>query len=396
MRPLDGITVLDFSRVLAGPMATQILAGYGAQVTKVERPGAGDESRDFEPRFAGGPSAYYAAFNRGKRSIALDLKSPEGRRLAFDLAAKADVVVENFLPGEMAKYGLGYAALADVNPGLVYVSNTGFGQTGPYRDRKGYDTIFQALSGVIDLTGQPDGPPAKMGLPFADMTSGLWIAISVLIGLAGRAQSGRGTYVDLSMMDVQVSLLALPAARWFALGETPTRTGTEHLGRVPSAAYVCRDGGWLFISASDQHWPALCAELHLDALLADEELARNVHRVRRRQDVETALRQAISDRDRAELAAALRARGVPAGEVNTVPEILGDPHTLARGMIDHFDVAGRGATPGLRNPAVLSAWDAADFSAPPELGQHSREILSQDLGLSEDEIQALFGKGAVA
>ncbi|MDQ1850461.1 CaiB/BaiF CoA-transferase family protein [Gemmobacter fulvus] len=396
MRPLDGIRVLDFSRVLAGPMATQILADYGAEVTKVERPGTGDESRTFEPHFQDGPSAYYSAFNRGKRSIALDLKSPEGRKLAFDLAARTDVVVENFLPGEMAKYGLDYAALSAVNPGLVYVSNTGFGQSGPYRNRKGYDTIFQALSGAIDLTGQPDGPPAKVGLPFADLTSGLWIAISVLSGLMGRAQSGRGTHVDLSMMDVQVSLLALPAARYFALGETPTRTGTGHLGRVPSAAYACRDGGWLFISASDQHWEPLCAELGLDTLLADAELARNRHRVRRRDAVEAALRAAIAARDRAELAEALRARGVPAGEVNTVPEILNDPHTQAREMIDHFDVPGRGATPGLRNPALLSGWDTARFSPPPQLGEHSRQILSQELDLTEDEIDALFRKGAVA
>lgn len=396
MRPLDGIRVLDFSRVLAGPMATQILAGYGAEVTKVERPGTGDESREFEPRFQDGPSAYYSAFNRSKRSIALDLKTPEGRRLAFDLAAQADVVVENFLPGEMAKYGLDYAALAAVNPGLVYVSNTGFGQTGPYRDRKGYDTIFQALSGAIDLTGHPDGPPAKLGLPLADMTSGLWIAISVLTGLMGRAQSGRGTHVDLSMMDVQISLLALPAARYFALNETPTRTGTGHLGRVPSAAYACRDGRWLFISASDQHWAPLCTELGLDTLLADAQLAKNRARVRRRDEVEAALRQAIALRPRAELAKALRARGVPAGEVNTVPEILNDPHTEARAMIDHFDVPGRGPTPGLRNPALMSGWDAAEFSAPPRLGQHSRDILSQDLGLTDDEIDTYFRQGAVA
>lgn len=396
MRPLDGIRVLDFSRVLAGPMATQILAEYGAEVTKVERPGTGDESRAFEPRFENGPSAYFSAFNRCKRSIALDLKTPEGRGLAFDLAARVDVVVENFLPGEMAKYGLDYPALAAANPGLVYVSNTGFGQTGPYASRKGYDTIFQALSGAIDLTGHPDGPPAKLGLPFADMTSGLWIAISVLTGLMGRVQSGRGTHVDLSMMDVQVSLLSLPAARYFALGETPTRTGTGHLGRVPSAAYLCRGGDWLFISASDQHWPPLCAELGLETLLADADLAGNRQRVRRRAEVEAALTAAIACRDRAELAAALRARGVPAGEVNTVPDILNDPHTRARGMIGQFDQPGRGATPGLRTPARLSGWEDSDFAAPPALGQHSRQILSQELGLEPAQIDELFRKGAVA
>lgn len=396
MRPLDGLRVLDFSRVLAGPMATQILAEYGADVTKVERPGRGDESRDFEPMFEKGPSAYYSAFNRSKRSIAIDLKSPEGRRIAFDLAAKADVVVENFLPGEMAKYGLDYPALAAVNPGLIYVSNTGFGQTGPYSARKGYDTIFQALSGAIDLTGHPDAPPAKVGLPFADMTSGLWIAISVLTGLVGRNSSGKGTHVDLSMMDVQVSLLALPAARYFALGETPTRTGTAHLGRVPSAAYACRSGGWLFISASDQHWQPLCEVLGLDSFLADEALARNRTRVQRRTEVEATLSAAIALRDRSELAEALRQAGVPAGEVNTVPEILEDPHTRAREMVGHFDQPGRGETPGLRTPARLSAYDPPNFAAPPALGQDSRSILAEELGLDDTTIAELFRKGAVA
>lgn len=396
MRPLDGIRVLDFSRVLAGPMATQILAEYGAEVTKVERPGTGDESRAFEPQFENGPSAYYSAFNRSKRSIALDLKSAEGCKLAFDLAAQADVVVENFLPGEMAKYGLDYAALSAVNPGLVYVSNTGFGQTGPYAARKGYDTIFQALSGAIDLTGHPNGPPAKVGLPFADLTSGLWIAISVLTGLMGRVQSGKGTHVDLSMMDVQVSLLSLPAARYFALDETPTRTGTGHLGRVPSAAYRCKAGDWLFISASDQHWLPLCAVLGLTDLMADAELAKNRSRVARRAEVEAALTGAIGQRERAELAAALRAQGVPAGEVNTVPEILNDPHTRARDMIGQFEQPGLGPLPGLRTPARLSAYDPPRFEPPPELGQHSRAILAAELGLDDQTIAELFQKGAVA
>jgi crotonobetainyl-CoA:carnitine CoA-transferase CaiB-like acyl-CoA transferase len=396
MRPLDGIRVLDFSRVLAGPMATQILAEYGAEVTKVERPGAGDESRAFEPVFDNGPSAYYSAFNRSKRSVALDLKSPEGRRLAFDLAAGADVLVENFLPGEMAKFGLDYPALAAVNPGLVYVSNTGFGQDGPYSQRKGYDTIFQALSGAIDLTGHPDGPPAKPGLPFADMTSGLWIAISVLTGLMGRALSGRGTHVDLSMMDVQVSLLSLPAARYFALGETPGRTGTAHLGRVPSAAYRCRGDDWLFVSASDQHWRPLCQVLGLESLLADAALTKNRARVARRAEVEAALTPAFAARDRAELAEALRAAGVPAGEVNSVPDILNDPHTLARGMVGRFDQPGRGPTPGLRTPARLSAYDPPRFDPPPALGEHTRHVLSQELGLDEADIAELYRKGAVA
>src|SRR5690606_6425551 len=245
VKPLDGIRILDFGRVLAGPMATQILAELGAEVIKIERPGSGDETRSFEPRVESGDSGYFFAFNRGKKSVTLNLKSPRGQDIARRLAQQADVVVENFLPGEMARFGLGYEALSADNPALVYVSCTGFGQTGPYSDRKGYDTIFQALSGVMALTGHPDGPPAKVGVPFADLTSGLWIAISILTGIAGRAQSGRGTHIDLSMLDVQVSMLTIAAARFFLLGQDPERTGTEHPGRVPSAAFECADGRWL-------------------------------------------------------------------------------------------------------------------------------------------------------
>ncbi|MCD1619315.1 CoA transferase [Salipiger manganoxidans] len=395
MRPLDGIKVVDFSRVLAGPMATQVMAEYGAEVTKIERPGDGDESRVFEPVFDGGHSAYYAAFNRSKRSIAVDLKSEEGRQLAFDLAASADVLVENFLPGGMASMGLGYEVLREANPGLVYVSNTGFGQTGPYAKRKGYDTIFQALSGVIDLTGHPDGPPAKVGLPFADLTSGLWILIGALTGLLGRVRSGQGCHVDMAMMDAQVSLLSLPAARYFALGETPTRTGTEHLGRVPSSAFACKGGEWLFISASDQHWPLLCGALGLDGMADDPSLARNIDRVDRRAEVTQVLADAIAMRDRDELAPALRKVGVPAGEVNTVPEILNDPHTQARGMVATYDDPDRGATPGLRTPLRYSGYDDHRFEAPPKLGADTRRILAEELALDEATIAALYERGIV-
>ena len=269
MKPLAGLVVLDFSRVLAGPMGTQILAEFGAEVIKVEMPGTGDETRHFEPRLPNGESGYFFAFNRGKKSITLNLKSERGRAIARDLARQADVVVENFLPGAMKKMGLDYETLSALNTRLVYVSNTGFGQTGPYRDRKGYDTIFQALSGIMALTGYPDGPPAKVGVPISDLASGLWVAISVLTGLMGRTNTGKGCQVDLGMMDVQASLLTIAASRFFANGEDPQRTGTEHLGRVPSAAFECKDGGWLHISGSDQHWLAICDVLGLTDLAAD-------------------------------------------------------------------------------------------------------------------------------
>ncbi|MBB5956980.1 crotonobetainyl-CoA:carnitine CoA-transferase CaiB-like acyl-CoA transferase [Saccharothrix tamanrassetensis] len=399
MRPLSGITVLDFSRVLAGPMATQVLAELGAEVIKVERPGAGDESRGMQPVLPSGESAYYFAFNRGKRSVVLDLKSERGRRLARDLAATADVVVENFLPGAMDRLGLGYRELAAVNPGLVYVSCTGFGQQGPYSDRRGYDTVFQALSGLMSLTGHPDSPPAKAGVPVADMTSGLWIAIAALTGLVGRGGTGRGSHVDLAMMDVQVSLLALAAARLFALDEDPGRTGTEHPGRVPSAAFECADGGWLHISCSDQHWLPLCAVLGLDELAADPELRPNAGRLAQRGRVMSALAEAFAARPRAEAATALRAAGVPAGEVNSVREILADENTSARGMVDHFRHPVAGTFPALRTPLRMSDVDggfaAAPVGVPPRLGADTDAVLRERLGLGDSEIESLRGEGAI-
>jgi crotonobetainyl-CoA:carnitine CoA-transferase CaiB-like acyl-CoA transferase len=395
LKPLAGVTVLDFTRVLAGPLATQILAELGAEVIKIERPRIGDESRQWEPRLPGGDSGYFFAFNRGKRSVTLNLKSPRGQAIARDLARGADVVVENFLPGDMDRMGLGYQALSAENPRLVYVSNTGFGQDGPYRDRKGYDTVFQALSGVMALTGYPDAPPAKVGVPFADLTSGLWITIAVMSGLLGRGVSGRGSHIDLAMMDVQVSLLTIAAARLFALNEDPRRTGTEHPGRVPSAAFQCHDGGWLHITGSDQHWPALCSILGLGDLATDSALAANAGRVAQRERVMQALRAAVAQRDRAELADALREADVPAGEVNTVKEILADPHMKARGMVDSFEHPTAGRFPALRTPLREVGGKGPTPGTPPLLGADTDSVMAQRLGLDAQAVAVLRADGVV-
>ena len=390
MKPLDGVVILDFSRVLAAPMATQILAELGADVVKVERPRTGDESRHWEPLLPGGESAYFFAVNRAKRSITLNLKSPRGQEIARALAAKAHVVVENFLPGEMDRMNLGPARLRAEHPALVYVSNTGFGQTGPYKDRNGYDTIFQALSGVMALTGHPDGPPAKVGVPFADLSSGLWIAIAILTGLAGRGVSGEGCHIDLSMMDVQVSLLTIAAARLFALGEDPQRTGTEHAGRVPSAAFRCRDGRFLHISGSDQHWAPLCTALGLPQLASDPALQENTGRVAERVRVMAALTAAIAGHDRDPLAIQLRDAGVPAGEVNSVRDIVEDPHTKARGSVGSFDHPTAGTFPALRTPLRLDGFDDPEPTRPPPLlGADTEAVLTTWLGLTAPDIQAL-------
>lgn len=395
MTPLKNLVVLDFSRVLAGPLATQLLAELGAQVIKVERPATGDESRGWEPRTASGSSAYFFSVNRGKRSITLNLKSPRGVQIAASLARKADVLIENFLPGQMEQLGLGYDALAAINPRLVYVSSTGFGQNGPYRDRKGYDTIFQAMSGVMSLTGYPQQPPAKVGLPFADLTSGLWIAIAALSGIVGRAASGKGCHMDLAMLDVQVSLLTIAAARLFALGEDPARTGTEHLGRVPSAAFQCRDGGWIHISGSDQHWKPLCTVLGLQNLTADPKLRSNAGRLQERARVMGALTEAIALRDRAALVTELIAADVPVGEVNSVAEVLADPHVVARQLQGAFVHPVDGEFPALRQPLRLAGGEPPAVGTPPQLGADTCEVLRQFLGLNDQALQELADRGVI-
>ncbi|MDX3053606.1 CoA transferase [Streptomyces sp. NE06-03E] len=393
--PLTGITVLDFSRVLAAPMATQILAELGATVIKVERPGGGDETRGFEPRLPQGESAYFFAFNRGKRSITLDLKDPRGRDVARRLATRADVVVENFLPDAMTRLGLGYEELSARNPGLVYVSATGFGQSGPDRLRKGYDTVFQALSGVMTMTGEADGPPSKTGIPVADMTSGLWVAIAALTGLAGRGATGCGRHFDVSMMDVQLSLHALNAARLFALDEDPVRTGTEHPGRVPSAAFRAADGGWLHISGSDQHWPSLCSVLGLAELGADPDLRHNSGRVAQRDRVMTALRSAVAVRDREPLLEELRLADIPAGEVRGVREALGDPHTKAREVVTDFEHPTEGTFRALRTPLRETGGEPAPAGSPPLLGADTDAVLTEVAGLDDSEIEGLRAAGVI-
>lgn len=395
MRALEGIRILDFSRVLAGPMATQILAELGAEVTKIERPRSGDESRSFEPLLPKGESAYFFAFNRGKRSLTLNLKSPKGQEIAKRLSADCDVVLENFLPGEMDRFNLGYRHLSEINPGLIFVSNTGFGQTGPYRDRNGYDTIFQALSGLMHLTGHPETPPAKAGIPIADMTSGLWIAIAILTGLVGRGRTGKGCHIDMAMMDIQASLLALAAARLFAFDEDINRTGTEHPGRVPSAAFQCADGRWLHISGSDQHWQAICDVLQLDNLARDQTLGTNAGRVAERERVMSGMRVASALQPRMQLAERLRARGVPAGEVNSVREILSDMHMRERQVVGAFDHPVEGRFPALRTPIKFEGFDDPVIGCPPQLGADTRTILESELNLTGDDITKLAAEGVI-
>jgi len=391
VRPLQHLTILDLSRVLACPFASMILAELGATVIKVEQPGSGDETRGFEPQLAA-DSAYYFACNRSKRSITVNLRHDEGRKIIRELAQQADALVENFPVGTLARQGLDYTVLASLNPRLVYVSCTGFGQTGPYAKKKGYDTVFQAMGGLMSLTGEKGGGPVKPGLPVADLTSGLWVAIAILAAIAGREQTGRGAYVDFSMLDGQVSLLTLAAARYFALGEVPPRLGTEHPGRVPSATFRCADGKYAHITASDQHWEPLCRALKIGTVPI---YASNAGRVAHREAVMALLAPAVARLTRAELLAKLDAADVPVGPVNDVAEVLADPQVRARGMLGSFDYPGVGEFRALALPYKFAGFDDPRIGAPPALGEHTDAILKERLGSSDAQVAALREAGAI-
>lgn len=392
MKPLEPITIVDLSRVLACPFASMILAELGARVIKVEQPGSGDETRGFEPQLAR-DSAYYFACNRSKESITVNLRSADGAQIVRKLAEKADVLIENFPVGTLARYALDFASLAALNPRLIYVSCTGFGQTGPYAQKKGYDTVFQAMGGLLSLTGERGGGPVKPGLPVADLTSGLWVAIAILASLAGRAKTGSGCHVDFSMLDGQVSLLTLAAARYFALGEIPPRLGTEHPGRVPSATFRSSDGRYAHITASDQHWMALCKALGL------EEWGRafpdNASRVAQRDEVMLRLSQKISAMKRAELIEKLDTADVPVGPVNDVAEILADPHVRSRRLVGSFDYPEVGEFRALGLPYKFLGFDDPEIGAPPTLGQHTDAVLAGLLGYSAEQIASLREKRAI-
>lgn len=392
MRPLEGLKILDLSRVLACPFASMILAEMGAQVIKVEQPRTGDETRHFEPRINGehgSESAYFFAFNRSKQSITVNLRSEEGQKIIRDLAADADIFLENFPVGTLQKYGLHYEAIKQKNPDVIYVSCTGFGMTGPYAPRKGYDTVFQAMGGIMSLTGERGGGPVKPGLPVADLTSGLWIVIAILTGMVGKDRSGRGCHVDFSMFDGQVGLLSLAAARYFTLGEVPARMGTEHPGRVPSAAFECADGKWVQITGSDQHWRPLCELLGLTEWATDETLAKNAERVRRRAEVMGGLQQAIGKLDRSTVCERCDERGVPAGPILSVNEIFKDPHVVSREMVQQFAHPQVGAFDGIAVPFKFTGYENPQMGRPPLLGEHTEAILREKLGLTSTQIQGL-------
>ena len=401
-KPLAGLKVLELARILAGPWAGQTLADLGAEVTKVERPGAGDDTRAWGPPFIEGENgerldaAYFHACNRGKRSLAIDFERPEGREIVRRLAAEADVVIENFKTGGLAKFGLDYASLKTINPRLIYCSITGFGHDGPYAARAGYDFIVQGMGGLMELTGEPDGEPQKAGVAFADIFTGVYAVVAIQAALIRRSITGLGGEVDMALLDTQVSVLANQALNFLVSGNSPRRMGNAHPNLVPYQVFEAADGPLIVATGNDRQMRDFCRILGLEALAADPAYATNADRVRNRAPFIAALAAAAKAMSRDALLAALETAGVPAGPINTVGQVFSDPQVVARAMRIDLPAAGArgGSVPSVRSPMRIDGEPAAAETAAPRLGADTDNVLGE-LGLSASEIAALRAAGAI-
>jgi crotonobetainyl-CoA:carnitine CoA-transferase CaiB-like acyl-CoA transferase len=364
-KPLAGLKVVELARILAGPWAGQLLADLGAEVIKVERPEVGDDTRRWGPPFtADGTAAYFHGCNRGKSSVAIDLESEEGQAQVRALAADADILIENFKVGGLAKYGLDYGALSALNPRLIYCSITGFGQTGPYASRAGYDFMIQGMGGIMDLTGEPDGEPQKIGVAFADIFTGVYAANAILAAVHGRLTSGKGCHIDMALLDTQVAVLANQAMNYLVSGETPTRLGNAHPNIAPYQTFELSDGHVIIAVGNDGQFARLCTLLGVPQIAGDERFLTNAARVENRAALTAALSPALRQRRRDELLAALAAAGVPAGPINNVAEVFADPQVIARGM--RFEADG---VPAVASPIVIDGKRQVAERGSPRLGE---------------------------
>jgi crotonobetainyl-CoA:carnitine CoA-transferase CaiB-like acyl-CoA transferase len=371
-KPLSGLKVLELARILAGPWAGQLLADLGAEVVKVERPGSGDDTRGWGPPFVEGEgsAAYFHACNRGKKSVAIDFETPDGREQVRALAGEADILIENYKVGGLAKHGLDYPSLSALNPRLIYCSITGFGQDGPYAPRAGYDFMIQGMGGIMDLTGDPAGEPQKIGVAFADIFTGVYSANAILAALHGRETSKRGCHIDMALLDTQVAVLANQAMNYLVSGDTPRRLGNAHPNIAPYQTFAVADGWVIVAVGNDGQFAKLCRLLALPELAGQARFASNADRVRHREALTGALAPAIALRRKDELLAALAAAGVPAGPINDVAQVFADPQVAARGL--RLDLAG---LPGVASPIVMDGKRQTSDRASPALDADRAEVL---------------------
>jgi crotonobetainyl-CoA:carnitine CoA-transferase CaiB-like acyl-CoA transferase len=402
--PLNGLRVFDLSRILAGPTCTQLLGDLGADIIKIERPGQGDDTRGWGPPFVPGPdgqetgeSAYFLSCNRNKRSLTLDISKSGGQALARRLIGQCDILVENFKAGGLAKYGLSYADLKDAHPGLIYCSITGFGQTGPYASRPGYDFLVQGLGGIMSITGEPDGEPMKVGVAIADIMCGMYAVAAILAAVHNREKTSRGQYIDLALLDSQVAWLANQGLNYLTSGTVPERLGNEHPNIVPYKVLPCADGYFILAVGNDRQFKNLCSFAGLPELAEDPRFANNAARVRNREALYAILSEVTRQKTQDEWVDGLTRMGVPSGPISTIDQVFAHPQIGAREMeisMPHPAAAG-GQVSLIGNPIKYSETPADYRRAPPTLGQHTDELLADLLDLSADEIGALRDDGVV-
>jgi crotonobetainyl-CoA:carnitine CoA-transferase CaiB-like acyl-CoA transferase len=395
--PLRGIRVLDLTRVLAGPTCTQMLGDLGAEIIKIERPEAGDDTRGFAPPFVPNTkeSAYFVGVNRNKKSITVDIAKPEGQAIIHRLLESCDILAENFKVGALAKYGLGWEQLSAKYPRLIYCSITGFGQTGPYAPRPGYDALIQAMGGVMSLTGDPDGSPQKVGVPVADLFAGLYGCIGILAALQHRNATGQGQQIDIGMLDTHVAWLANQGMNYLATGENPPRLGNQHPNIAPYQEFPTKDGYIILAVGNDPTFERFCRAFGQEHLLADERFATNPKRVANRQAVTDTLTPVMRSRTTAEWIDQLEALKIGCGPINTLQQVFADPHVKARGMVVEMPHASGETVKVIANPVKLSATPPDYRSPPPLLGQHTVEVFSELLGMNEAEIADLKARGII-
>jgi len=405
-RALEHLRVLDLTRVLAGPWCTQLLADLGADVVKIERPGSGDDTRAWGPPYlkdAQGrdttEAAYYLAANRGKRSVTVDISRPEGQQLLRKLAARCDVVVENYKVGQLAKYGLDHASLAALNPRLIYCSITGFGQDGPYKDRAGYDFIIQAMGGFMSITGErddlPGGGPQKAGVAISDLMTGMYATAAILAAVAQRERTGRGQFIDMALFDTMIAMLANMNTNYLTTGKAPVRAGNAHQNIVPYQVFAAADGDVVIAVGNDGQYAKFCDIAGRPDLAADPRFAKNADRVRNRAVLVPMLEAIVRARPAAFWAERLEAAGVPCGPINSIAQALADPQAVARGLRIDLPHPTAGTVPLVGMPIRMSSSPPGYLRPPPLLGEHTDEVLHEVAGLDAAEIRALRERGVL-
>ena len=395
MKALEGIRVLDLTRALAGPFCTLMLGDNGADVIKIEIPGTGDDTRHWGPPFIQEESAYFLSINRNKRSLTLNLRDPQAKEVFLKLARDADVVVENFTPGVMERFGLGYDDVKAANPKIIYCSISGFGQGGPYSGRSAYDQIMQGMGGLMSITGEPDGEPQKVGIAVTDIGAGMWSAFAIMAAIHHRHEHGEGQYIDVSMLDAQVAWLTYQAATYFANGEPPKRLGAAHPTLVPYQAFPCQDGKLLNLAVgSERIWERFCEAIEREDLKDNPDFATNADRVRNRGTLVPMLQEVFNKRPVLEWVDSLNAASVPAGPINDLADVFSDPQVLSRDMYQEIPHPTLGTIKQTGLPIKFSRTPGGLDRHPPLLGEHNSEILGE-LGFSEEEIAAMLEKSVI-